>query len=179
MNAPVADGRGLTCMDDLRRLGYEGFLTVSQLRDEGAASVPAAAGTWVVLRDVSSSLPHFQARSSAPSWRGQEPTQTADALGARWVAHAYVLYVGVAPGTGVRHLLQQRIKRFLRFGSGRNVAHWAGRSVWQLAGNATLRIAWRLASPEGARRDADAILRDFEERHGARPFANDLQDDEA
>lgn len=179
MNVPVSDGPGLACVDDLRALGYEGFLTVSQLRDEGAESVPVEPGAWVVLRDGSSAVPRFLPRSSAAPWRGQDPTMTADALGARWVAHAYILYVGVAPGTGVRHLLQQRIKRFLRFGSGRNVAHWGGRFIWQLAGSASLRIAWHVTGAEGAREAADDMLRAFAERHSMQPFANDTEEDEA
>lgn len=179
MNVPVSDGSGLATVDDLRALGYEGFLTVSQLRDESAESVPGEPGAWVVLREGSSQVPRFLPRSSAAPWRGQDPTQTADALGARWVANAYILYVGVAPGSGVRHLLQQRIKRFLRFGSGRNVAHWGGRFVWQLAGTASLRIAWRVTDADGARQAADETLKAFADRHSMQPFANDSEEDEA
>jgi hypothetical protein len=179
MNVPVSDGPGLASVEDMRALGYEGFLTVSQLRDEGAASVPVEPGAWVVLREGASAVPRFLARSTAAPWRGQDPTQTADALGARWVANAYVLYVGVAPGTGVRHLLQQRIKRFLRFGSGRNVTHWGGRFVWQLAGVSSLRIAWQVTGAEGARQAADDTLKAFFDRHGMPPFANDSEEDEA
>ena len=179
MNVPVSDGPGMSCVDDLRALGYEGFFTVSQLRDEGVDGVPIEPGAWVVLREGSSSVPRFLPRSTAATWRGQDPTQTADALGSRWVANAYVLYVGVAPGTGVRHLLQQRIKRFLRFGSGRNVAHWGGRFVWQLAGASSLRIAWRVTSAADARQAADETLAAFFDRHGMQPFANDTEEVEA
>jgi len=179
MSTPVADGRALASMEDLRAFGFEGFLSVSQLRDEGAECVPAEAGAWVVLREGSPALPNFQPRSSAAVWRGQDPTQTADELGLRWVPGAYVLYVGLAPGTGVRHLLQQRIKRFLRFGSGRNVAHWGGRRIWQLGGTASLRLAWRATGPGGARQAAQEILDAFAERHGVPPFANDTGEDEA
>jgi hypothetical protein len=179
VSIPVADGRALAGMGDLRALGFEGFLSVAQLRDEGAESVPVDAGVWVVVREGSPALPHFQPRSSAAAWRGQDPTLTADELAGRWVPQAYVLYVGLAPGTGVRHLLQQRIKRFLRFGSGRNVAHWSGRRIWQLSGTASLRIAWRATGPDAARGAAQEVLDAFSERHGSLPYANDMGEEEA
>ena len=97
MSAPDAIIPGMDRIDDLRAMGFTGFLTVSALRDEAAASVPAEPGVWVVLRDTST-VPHFLSRSTGALWRGQDPTETADALGARWVARASVLYVAVAAG---------------------------------------------------------------------------------
>ena len=173
MSGPVAPRPGVAGIEDLRACGFEGFASVGQLRDEAAASVPVAPGAWIVVRESAAALPRFLPRSTASEWRGQDPTMSADALGVRWVPHACVLYVGVAPGTGVRHLLQQRVKRFLRFGDGRNVAHWSGRHVWQLASAASLRIAWKVTTPEGARGAADELLQVFQEHHGAQPFANE------
>ena len=113
------------------------------LRDEGAASVPATRVSGSSCASRPRRCRTSCRSSTARRWRGKDPTLSADELGARWVPHACVLYVGLAPGAGVRHLLQQRVKRFLRFGGGRNVAHWGGRHVWQLADVSTLRIAWQ------------------------------------
>jgi len=174
----VVQAPGVATAADLREQGFEGFVTFSALRADGAASVPVAPGVWVVVHEPVA-LPHFLPRSTAPAWRGQEPTLPPDALAARWVPHACVLYVGVAPGAGVRHLLRQQVKRFLRFGDGRNVAHWGGRAIWQLAGAGSLRVAWRVAPPDGVRAAAAGLLRAFEEHHGMRPFANEPEEDEA
>jgi hypothetical protein len=186
MSAPGAPGApgarmsqspGVDTLEDLKARGFEGFCTVAALRDESAAGVPAATGVWIVVRD-STLLPRFLLRSTGARWRGQDPTADIDALGTRWVARACMLYVGCAPGPGVRALLQQRIKRFLRFGLGRNVAHWEGRHVWQLAGAPALRVAWRVTPATGARAAARTLLEAFTERHGALPFANETEEGE-
>jgi hypothetical protein len=172
VSAPDAIVNGMDTPEELRALGFTGFSTVATLRDEGAAGVPAEPGVWVVLRDVGG-VPHFLARNTGANWRGKDPSETPDALGARWVARASVLYVAAAAGPGVRALLQQRVKRFLRFGMGRNVAHWEGRFVWQLAGSAALRVAWKPVPAAEARAAAQQLLDAFVERHGVMPFANE------
>ena len=73
--------------------------------------------------------PEFMARSSAPQFRGENPSVALAELSERWVSGAQILYFGRARGPGVRSLLKQRVKRFLRFGHGRVVAHWGGRFV--------------------------------------------------
>ncbi len=178
MTATTAAETGVDSVETLRALGFEGFRTVGALRDEAAGAVPAAAGVWVVLRE-GAGVPHFLPRSTGATWRGRDPSEPADALAARWVAHACVLYVAAAAGPGVRALLQQRIKRFLRFGAGRNVAHWEGRRVWQLAGASALRVAWKPLPAAEARAAARRLLEAFVKRHGAPPFANDTGDDDA
>ncbi len=178
MNAADIELPSMDSPDELRALGFTGFRTVASLREESAASVPATAGVWVVIRDAAS-VPHFLPRSTGAEWRGMDPTETPDALAARWVPRACVMYVAEATGPGVRALLQQRIKRFLRFGAGRNVAHWSGRYVWQLAGASALRLAWWPMRPAEARTTAKRLLDAFVARHGMPPFAQDAGDDEA
>ena len=177
MNMPEAAISGTDTPEELRMFGFEGFSTVAALRDEAAASVPTTPGAWVVLRDVGG-VPHFLSRNTGAMWRGQDPTELPDTLAARWVARAGVLYIGTAAGPGVRGLLQQRIKRFLRFGMGRNVAHWEGRFIWQLAGAAALRVAWKSVPPARAQATAQHRLDAFVERHGVMPFANGTGDDD-
>jgi hypothetical protein len=176
MSAPDAVVQGMDTPDELRAMGFKGFSTVAALRDEGATSVPSVPGVWVVLRDLGG-VPRFLERNTGANWRGRDPSETPDALGARWVARASVLYVAAAAGPGVRALLQQRVKRFLRFGMGRNVAHWEGRFIWQLAGSAALRVAWKPVSAAHARDAARQLLDAFVERHGVMPFANEAGED--
>ena len=152
--------------------GFAGFVTIGQLHRSGCAEVPDERGVYVVL--VRGDAPHgFLARSTAPLWRKQDPTEREDVLAAHWVEGARLLYVGLAPGPGVRSRLRQRVKRFLRFGHGSVVAHWAGRYIWQLRESSRLEVAWRsCGEAEDPAAIERALLARFERQHGALPFAN-------
>jgi hypothetical protein len=159
----------------LRERGFTGFATIASLRDDGAAAVPAEDGVWIVLREWEEA-PRFLAKSSAAHWHGRTPSEAPAELAARWLPGASLLYVEVAEGSGVRARLQQQVKRFLRFGAGKNVGHWDGRRIWQLAGASALRIAWKTAPADAARAEGDALLAAFRAEHGAAPFANDTKE---
>jgi hypothetical protein len=156
----------------LRERGFTGFASVMALREDGAAAVPAEEGVWVVLREWEEA-PRFLPRSSAAHWRGLDPSVPAEELAARWLPGASLLYVELAEGSGVRSRLQQRIKRFLRFGAGKNVGHWQGRFIWQLAGASALRIAWKVAPSGVAGTEAQELLARFRAEYAAAPFANE------
>ena len=154
--------------------GFEGLRTVGQLHADGCEEVPNARGLYAIVRE-SIEPPRFAATSSAPCFRHTEPTLPIEALEQRWVPGAQLLFLGMAPGPGVRSLLKQRVKRYLRFGHGRHVAHWAGRAIWQLGDRSALRVAWK-AMAEG---DPAPMLREyldrFERQHGRPPFANSTE----
>ena len=159
-------------LDLLTSRGFEGFVPISQLHRGGCQDVPDVPGVYVVVR-TEDGPPTFLKRSHAPAWRGEDPTRPVDELEARWVAGARVLFIAAAPGSGVRHRLLQRIKRYLRHGHGASVGHWDGRFLWQLSGTSRVEMAWRpCAEGEDARALADETMRAFETLHGARPFAN-------
>jgi hypothetical protein len=159
----------------LRERGFTGFATILSLHEDGAAAVPAEDGVWIVLREWQEA-PRFLSKSSAAHWHGRNPSEAPDDLAARWLPGASLLYVELAEGSGVRARLQQQIKRFLRFGAGKNVGHWDGRRIWQLAGASALRIAWKTAPAEAARAEAEALLAAFRAEHGTAPFANDTKE---
>jgi len=162
----------------LREHGFEGFLSVATLRDSRCLEVPAERGVYMVVRDYDGP-PEFLARSVAPVFRGQAPSLPLEALNQRWVAGALVLYIGRARGPGVRSLLQQRVKRYIRFGQGRVVSHYGGRLIWQLRDHRSLLFAW-LPTPEEDPVAVEARLQAaFVERHGALPFANLRQEIDA
>lgn len=152
--------------------GFDGFLTVGQLHADQCATVPDARGVYVVIRE-SGETPRFLARSTAPSWRGMDPTRPVEDLAERWVPGAPLLYVASAPGPGVRHLLRQRVKRLLRFGHGRVVGHWGGRLVWQLGDRSALRVAWQATGDDDPEPIATRLLERFVRHFGRPPFAND------
>src|SRR5262249_5066878 len=136
-------------IETLRAFGFEGFATVSDLMGSRCSEVPVARGAYLVAREPALP-PKLMPGSAAGHWRGQNPSVRADMLAPKWVNGAIVLYVGHAAGTGVRGQLQQRIKRMIRFGTGKAVAHWGGRYVWQLADHRKLRFAWKLTDDAAA-----------------------------
>ncbi len=151
--------------------GFGGFFTVGQLHAEGCMGLPNAMGVYALLRE-SSDPPEFLVKSVAPVYRGQDPTRPIDELQRRWVPGAHVLYFGRARGPGVRSLLRQRVKRYLRFGHGRVVGHWGGRFVWQLRDHVTLRVTWKSTGTEDPAPLEARLQFAFRDHYGALPFAN-------
>ncbi len=166
--SPTASDPGSRAFLESR--GFTGFVANGQLHAERAGRVPDATGVYALVRE-SHAPAEFLPRSTAPAWRGEDPTRPVDDLAQRWVMGAQLLYVGVAPGAGVRARLQQRIKRLLRFGHGRVVAHWGGRRVWQLRDHAVVRVAWWPC--DDPRAEARRLVDAFVQAYGAPPFAND------
>ncbi len=150
--------------------GFTGFVTNGQLHAERCERVPDERGVYVLVRD-SVAPAEFMVRSTAPVWRGEDPTRPIDELQQRWVLGAQLLYVGRAAGTGVRGRLHQRIKRLLRFGHGKVVAHWGGRFVWQLRDHAGVRVAWKPCDDPAA--ECARLLARFTGHYGVPPFANE------
>ena len=157
----------------LESAGFVGFQATVTLQLDRCERVPIERGVYVVTRDPEYP-PQFRAKSPAGHYRGGDPTLPVEALSERWIAGATVLYIGVAPGTGVRALLQQRIKRTVRFGGGADIAHPGGAALWQLEGSMQLRFAWKTLD-EDPQPLAEALLAEFVARHGRAPFAQDDQ----
>jgi hypothetical protein len=155
----------------LRGAGFEGFERVVDLQDNRSTAVPVAPGVYAVARE-SLGAPEFFVRSEGAHFRGKDPSVPIADLEARWVTGAQVLYLAHASGPGVRSLLQQRIKRYMRFGLGRNVAHVGGRYIWQLRGHGSLLVAWRVSTDDVPVEVEARLLNEFKTRHGRLPFAN-------
>jgi hypothetical protein len=151
--------------------GFEGFRSVGQLWADRCEELPNVRGIYAVIRE-SLAPPRFSAKSSAVRFRDTAPELPIATLEKLWVPGAQVLYFGRARGPGVRSLLKQRVKRYLRFGQGRHVAHWDGRAVWQLEDHAALRIAWKPTPKDDPAREEEALEERFEQHYGALPFAN-------
>jgi hypothetical protein len=157
--------------------GFEGFRTVGQLYADGCEEIPNLRGIFAIVRE-SLAPPEFLAKSPAARFRDTDPTLPIEELETLWVPGAQILCFGRARGPGVRSLLKQRIKRYLRFGHGRHVAHWGGRAIWQLSDRSTLRVAWKPTPKDDPARAEGAYQDRFERHYGALPFANLKQDRE-
>jgi len=95
-----------------------------------------------------------------------------------WVAGSRIFYIGKAggykPNGDLKNsTLQSRINELIRFGSGKNVGHWGGRYLWQLAFIKELFIYYKICP---GTEDPDIIesdlIKDFKNHYGKRTFAN-------
>ena len=163
----------------LRETGFRGFHSVSHLQRTRCLEVPVERGVYAVVRDTELP-PEFMERSVGGWYRQKDPSVAVNELVANWVEGARVLYLGRARGPGVRSLLQQRVKRYIRFGQGKAIAHWGGRFIWQLRDHAALEFAWRVATADEDPANIEAtLLEAFKARHDRLPFANLREEDPA
>lgn len=151
--------------------GFEGFRTIAQLNADRCEEIPNVRGIYAVVREPLDP-PRFLPRSTAARFRDTDPTLPIPELDELWVPGAQVLYFGRARGPGVRSLLRQRVKRYLRFGHGRHVAHWAGRVIWQLVDQSALRVAWKPMPKDDPARAEAGYQAQFKRHYGELPFAN-------
>lgn len=155
-------------------LGFSGFLTFEHLRSTGLAGVPTTEGVYVVVRE-SLEPPRFRETSIGGWFKGKDPTVPVATLEAKWVPGACLVYVGRATSgrSGTRRL-RKRLNEYARFGSGANVGHQGGRSIWQLADSGTLLVAWRSSVAPGTPvLDERELVTRFAGIYGGRlPFAN-------
>ncbi len=173
-DAPIDDPGSIAFLEDD---GFEGFRTVARLHADGCQEIPNDRGIYAVARE-SLDPPTFLPRSAAARFRDTDPTLPIPELEGFWVPGAQVLYFGRARGPGVRSLLRQRVKRYLRFGHGRHVAHWGGRAIWQLGDRSALLVAWKPTPDDDPARAEARYQSQFEHHYGALPFANLKQESE-
>lgn len=142
----------------LEEVGFEGFVPFAAL---AAAGVTVRAGVYVVLRPAVTA-PELLAVTTARAG----VAYPLDDLTARWVEGTPVVYIGKAEAKvgGLR----KRLGQFARKGA----SHKGGRSIWQLADQDELLVAW-VATPEESAEDVEIRYRAaFAAVYGRWPFAN-------
>jgi hypothetical protein len=154
-------------IEGLERRGFTGFLAVCQLGPEPTA-VPSHPGVYVVVRR-SENPPEYLERSPGSWFKGKDPTVPISDLEQKWVFGATTLYIG--SGLDLRARIGLLVA-FSRGGQGSSIFHWGGRFLWQLADGQDLQVAWREVAPDSHKAEERALVDEFEEAHGALPFAN-------
>lgn len=169
--ASLGDPRGLNSVPALRRLGFEGFLTVKGLRHTKRSALPAEPGVYLFLRTLAAA-PEFLIEGTGGRFKNKDPNVPIDRLLREWVEGALIVYVGQT-GSRSRGTLARRVHQMIRFGQGARVGHWGGRLIWQLEDSDRLVVCWKTITGRDPRDVERALIESFKTMHGGkRPFAN-------
>ena len=148
--------------------GFEGFLPLRSVL-ENLSLIPGRPGIYIVVR-TSRSRAQFNPSSKAGRFKGRDPTYPVEKLKEKWIPGATVVYIGKA-GPAASRSLRKRIRELVQFGSGKPVAHWGGRALWQLEGIWDAQIAWQ-ATASDPRNSERQMIKEFVLRFGRLPYAN-------
>lgn len=157
-------------LDAVRSAGFVGFSSVEELRRDPSA-IPAQRGVYLLLREEPGA-PDFLEVGSGGFFKGKDPNVPVGVLEANWVTGTPVLYIGKAGDPGRGATLRSRLRQCLGFGAGKNVGHWGGRYVWQLADAAQLKFAWCALADGHPSVVESSLIASFRRELGVRPFAN-------
>ncbi len=149
---------------------FSGFKTVSHLRNN-LHLIPKVPGVYLVFRNDTDN-PKFLTVGSGGHFKDREPNVPLNELSANWVEDASVVYIGKAGSLTGSATLLSRIKQLLQFGDGKNIGHWGGRLLWQLADHEELVIAWKEITDQEPKAVETVMIQEFKDYFGQRPFAN-------
>ena len=163
----MIDSDSLMSVANLKREGFDGFVTVAVLRRESRNNIPEVPGVYLVLRDCASD-PKFLDVGTGGHFREMDPNVPIARLKNEWVEGALIVYVGQSGRT-----LEKRIGEMIRFGQGDPVGHWGGRLIWQLRGADRLLVCWNEMPDDDPKKFETEMIKAFKSAHGGkRPFAN-------
>lgn len=161
----------------IQQAGFEGFITVGELRDRKYKPIPRENGVYLILR-TETSVPEFSKISTAfnKDIERRDPTVSLEELEKKWIDNALVVYIGkagkLASTSKRRSTLHARLRVYIRYGMGKNVTHEGGRYIWQLPNPFDLLVCWK-PTPQKEPRDVEsALIQEFRTQYGNFPFAN-------
>ncbi len=163
--SPFDSDIDFTSTRGLREAGFQGFSTFEELRADGYSAVPEKPGVYIVLMETRAK-PVFLEVGTGGWFKGNDPNVPVADLEEKWVPGAIVLYIGKAA------ILRRRITQYIKFGSGKRVAHRGGRYVWQIEGSDRLILCWKPTPDEEPREVETALISSFEGSYRGLPFAN-------
>ena len=96
MSFPKTTEIRFKAIDDLRQIGFEGFVPISDLWKDHSV-IPNVKGVYMVVR-TANNAPEFLTEGTGGFFKGKDPNVTLDVLRANWVNDTCVIYIGQAGG---------------------------------------------------------------------------------
>ncbi len=156
-------------IDEIKKAGFVGFKTMKELFID-SSQLPAIKGVYLVL--TLDNPPAFLQVGTGGHFKGKNPNVLLQELKNNWIDKTIVVYIGKAGSDSSRATLKSRLKQYFGFGQGKNIGHWGGRLIWQLASSHNLVVCWKPLPNEDPRTFEGQLIRDFVNQFGNRPFAN-------
>ena len=128
-------------IDDIKKAGFVGFKTMQELFVD-SSQLPAIKGVYLVL-NLDTKTPSYLQVGSGGHFKGKNPNVTIPELKSNWVDKTIVVYIGKAGSDTSSATLKSRLKQYFGFGQGKNIGHWGGRLIWQLATSNNLVVCWK------------------------------------
>lgn len=157
-------------IDSLKLWGFKGFIPIKTLINTKYAQIPLVQGIYIVVNTQGKI--NFLDESVGGHFKGRNPTVHIELLNSNLVENSCVLYIGKAGGAFSKATLRSRLKQYLRFGQGEPVGHWGGRLIWQIKNNKELLLCWKELSGQKPREIEKALIQEYINIYGVRPFAN-------
>jgi len=132
-------------INDVSQGGFVGFVKISALQESACREVLDEPGVYLVLRR-DAGPPIFSPQGTGC---GKYTNEKVADLRRKWVERTVVLNIGKAGGPDIKETLRKRLKKYMRFGQGKNSGHSGGRRIWQLRDSGDLLVCWK---PTGKQR---------------------------
>lgn len=158
-------GKNKNAIQELKERGFKGFTTIKELKHNfSCGNIPHTSGVYIVLYPTTEH-PQFMERGTGGFFKDKNPDVSIEKLQAKWVEKEAVIYIGKAED------LNNRVKQYIDFGSGKPVGHYGGRYIWQIESSDNLTVCWK--DFENAREKEKEMILEFKDEHnGMLPFAN-------
>ena len=157
-------------IDDIKKAGFVGFKTMQELFVD-SSQLPAIKGVYLVL-NLDKKIPSYLQIGTGGHFKGKNPNVSIQELKNNWVDKTIIVYIGKAGSDTSSATLKSRLRQYFGFGQGKNIGHWGGRLIWQLASSKNLVVCWKPLPNEDPRAFEGQLIKDFVTQFGNRPFAN-------
>ena len=157
-------------IEDIEKAGFVGFKTMQELFVD-SSQLPTIKGVYLVL-NLDKTPPAFMPTGSGGHFKGRNPNVSMAELKANWVDKTLVVYIGKAGSDSSSATLKSRLRQYFGFGQGKNIGHWGGRLIWQIASSHKLVVCWKPLPNEDPRTVEVQLIKEFVKEFRRRPFAN-------
>jgi hypothetical protein len=157
-------------INEIKKAGFVGFKTMQELFIDNSL-IPTIKGVYLILY-LDEKAPLYLKKGTGGYFKGKDPNISIKELEKNWINKTIVVYIGKAGSDSSKATLKSRLKQYFGFGQGKNIGHWGGRLIWQLASSSNLIVCWKPLPNDDPRFVEEQLIQDFKIQFGNRPFAN-------